>query len=46
MDENTDTSGYVANVIIGILDSDEVVAKQWYLLNTVALEKANHTSIK
>ncbi|RLU16051.1 hypothetical protein DMN91_011809 [Ooceraea biroi] len=36
IDETTDATGrYVANIIIGILDSEELSAKRKYLLNTV-----------
>lgn len=46
IDETTDATGrYVANVIIGILDSDDLLAKQKFLLNTALLEKANHNTI-
>ena len=37
--------GYVANVIIGILDPDKEVAKQNFLLNTAELDKAYHNTI-
>lgn len=46
IDETTDATGrYVANVIIGILDSEESISKQKYLLNTAVLDKANHCTI-
>lgn len=46
IDETTDATGrYVANVIIGILDSEELNAKRKYLLNTAVLHKANHSTI-
>ena len=39
IDEATDAAGrYVAYTIIGILDPDEVVAKQNFLLNTAELD--------
>jgi len=46
IDETTDVANrYVANVIIGVLDPDEEVAKQKFLLNTAQLDKVNHTTI-
>lgn len=46
IDETTDATGrYVANVIIGILDFEELISKQKYLLNTAVLDKANHSTI-
>lgn len=46
IDETTDATGrYVANVIIGILDPEEEVAKQKFLLKSALLDKANHTTI-
>lgn len=46
IDETTDIEGrYVANVVVGIMDSDEEKSKQKFLINTVELEKANHETI-
>lgn len=46
IDETTDIAGRnVANVVIGILDSDEKISKQTYLINIVNMDSVNHTSI-
>lgn len=46
IDETTDVAGRnVANVVIGVLDTDEDLAKQKFLLNTAVLEKTNHSTI-
>ena len=46
IDETTDAAGrHVANVIIGILDVDDVISKQKFLLNIAVLDSANHFTI-
>jgi hypothetical protein len=46
IDETTDSTGrYVANFILGILDPEESVGKQIFLLNCAVLEKTNHNTI-
>jgi hypothetical protein len=45
IDETTDSAGrYVANVILGILDADNLVAKKTFLLNTAVSDRANHST--
>lgn len=46
IDETTDIEGRsVANVIVGILNTEEEQSKQKFLLNVVQLEKVDHASI-
>ena len=43
IDETTDAAGrYVANAIIGILDTDAALSKEKLLINTAILDSANH----
>ena len=39
------TGRYVANAIIGILDTDAALSKKKFLINTAILDSANHYSI-
>lgn len=46
IDETTDANGRnVANVIVGVLHWDEEIASQKFLINTVVLNKTNHSTI-
>lgn len=46
IDETLDAKGRnIANVIVGILSSNEETAKKKFLLNTAILKKTNHSSI-
>lgn len=46
IDKTADEKGRnIANVIVGILSSDEETAKKMFLLNTTVLNKTNHSTI-
>ena len=46
IDETTDATGrHVANIMIGILNTDQNISKQRFLLNTSLLNSINHFSI-